>query len=312
MQRLTTDDRERGAVAVVVALLMVPLIGFAALAIDVASMWSQQQRLQVAADASALAIAQDCARQACGSPSQTATSLTAANFGAGGTAIVTLPAGQTKVTVHTITTSQHLFAPVLGLTSREVGAATSAAWGAPSGGTTVLPITFSWCDFKAQTGGGLPSQTTERIIQFTKDSGSSCTGPSNLAIPGGFGWVTPNAAGCMVASAIAARLNSDTGNSLPNGCSASDFVAAQNKIVLLPVFDQAYGTGSGGWYQVYGYVAFKLTGYKFQQANISWNDSGCNKNCVKGYFTQFVDLDDAFTYSATAPDLGAEIIKLTS
>ena len=52
MQRLRD---ERGAVAVMVALLMVPLIGFAAIAIDVAAMWSERQQLQNGADAGALA-----------------------------------------------------------------------------------------------------------------------------------------------------------------------------------------------------------------------------------------------------------------
>ena len=45
MQRLKD---ERGAVAVMVALLMVPLIGFAAIAIDVAAMWAERQQLQTA------------------------------------------------------------------------------------------------------------------------------------------------------------------------------------------------------------------------------------------------------------------------
>ena len=74
MQRLKD---ERGAVAVMVALLMVPLIAFAAIAIDVAAMWSERQQLQTAADAGALAIAQDCARGTCGNPAQTAQSLAA-------------------------------------------------------------------------------------------------------------------------------------------------------------------------------------------------------------------------------------------
>ena len=59
---------ERGAVGVVVALLMVPLIGFAAIAIDVSAMYAERQQLQTGADAGALAIAQDCAPGACGSP----------------------------------------------------------------------------------------------------------------------------------------------------------------------------------------------------------------------------------------------------
>ena len=52
---------ERGAVGVVVAMLMVPIMGFAAVSIDAAALWNQQLQLQTGADAGALAIAHDCA-----------------------------------------------------------------------------------------------------------------------------------------------------------------------------------------------------------------------------------------------------------
>lgn len=331
MQRMSGQtNRERGAVAVAVALLMVPLIGFAALAIDVASMWSQQQRLQVATDASALAIAQDCSRNNCGQPLTTAQTLTNANFGSGATAGIRTPSllpSTGHVQVGATTVSRHLFAPVLGFDSTTVGATSMATWYAPNAGTAVLPLTFSWCDFVAQTGGGLPSQTASRVINFDKDYDTTCTGPSHLQLPGGFGWVVPNQAGCLVGDTISDQLSSDTGNSLPSGCSESDFIAVQNEIVLLPLFDavcdptgvcdSAANSNANYRYRVYGYVAFKLTGYKFQQSNIHWGDnSGCSKNCIKGYFTQFADVNEDFTYDPSSPvapsGLGAEIVNLTS
>src|SRR3954447_8949498 len=70
MQRLMKD--ERGAVAIIVALIMVGLLGFTALAVDVAAAWSEKKQLQNGADAGALAIAQACAKGACGTPSATA------------------------------------------------------------------------------------------------------------------------------------------------------------------------------------------------------------------------------------------------
>lgn len=65
-----TDPRrtEQGAVAVTVALLMVVLLGVAALTIDYGAYSVQQRRVQNAADARALAIAQECAK----SPGSTA------------------------------------------------------------------------------------------------------------------------------------------------------------------------------------------------------------------------------------------------
>lgn len=317
MQRLSRQtSRQHGAVSVVVALLMVPLLGFAAVAIDVASMLSQQQRLQVAADAAALAIAQDCARNACGTPVDTATGMTNANYGPGGNATLISPSptpGAGTVTVQTSTVSHHFFAPVLGVDSTDVVAQATANWGSPVKGTAMLPLIFSWCAFKAQTGGGLPTQTTEQTIQFTKDDGTTCTGPSGNTVPGGFGWVTVGLSGCTYVSSISTTLYSDPGNSIPNGCSEADFVAVQDKIVLLPLFaaGNAGSTGNNAWYTVYGFAAFKLTGYKFP--SISWNSTGCSKNCVKGYFTQFVSIDDAFKGGAGAPaGLGVETAYLTS
>ena len=71
MQRLTDlfrgdalqrARRHRG----VFALLLVPMLGFAALAVDVGRSTPSGARLQVAADAAAIAVAQDCSRGNCG------------------------------------------------------------------------------------------------------------------------------------------------------------------------------------------------------------------------------------------------------
>src|SRR4029079_15366878 len=56
---------ERGAVAVMVAGLLVVLIGCAALAIDVSSLYQERRTLQNSADSGALAVAKDCAKTTC-------------------------------------------------------------------------------------------------------------------------------------------------------------------------------------------------------------------------------------------------------
>jgi len=50
-------ESERGAVAVMVALLLVVLLGFGALAIDASMLYAQKIQLQNGSDAAALAIA---------------------------------------------------------------------------------------------------------------------------------------------------------------------------------------------------------------------------------------------------------------
>jgi len=268
--------------------------------VDIGAAYVERRQLQNAADAGALAIAQDCAaaRAACNTMSATATSMATANAGSSASAVAVRVG--TTVTVTASATVNYLFAPVIGVSSKSVSAKSTATWGAPVSGTSVLPITFSWCAFKAQTGGGVPTPTATSL-RFSKSDGTTCTGPSGNVVPGGFGWLRPvTGTNCVVTSSISGILMSDPGSSSP--CSDTFFAAQLNKTVLLPIFDKADGTGSGAWYQVYGYAAFRLTAYKFQG----------NNNWVEGYFLQFLAPSDAFTYGTSTVDLGARVAKLTA
>lgn len=306
---------ERGAVAVIVAVLLVPLLGFAAIAIDVAMMWSARQHLQQGADAAALAIAQDCARDACGSPQVTAQSLAVANYNSAVSASISDPAlsfASGQVTVRTSLVQDRLFATVLGFENTALSAAASAGWGSPSGGTAVLPLAFSWCEFQAQTGGALPSGSTTRTIYFTKSSNTAgCTGPSSNVVPGGFGWLGVDSGTCDTTSAVGSTMWTTTGVAVPSGCAVGDFTAMQGRTVLLPLFDQSGESGTNSWYRIYGYAAFTITGYYFGGQYV-WNQGACTgeARCLRGYFTQFVDLSSVFDYSTSAPQLGAAVVSL--
>jgi Flp pilus assembly protein TadG len=315
VQRLTRLRRraadERGATAVIVALLMVPMLGFTALAVDVGSVYAERARLQVAADAAALAVAQDCARGNCGDMQGTASTLVAANENGAAAAPPVLSSSPLSVTVTGDKPTRHWFAPVLGIDATNVTATATVAWGTPGAGTAVLPLTFSWCEWNAQTGGGMPSGTTVRTIQFTKSSATGCTGPSHLVVPGGFAYVDTDAGTCQASSAIAQIMISDTGNTPPGSCSNADFASWLGQTVLLPLFDSSGSSGSNAWYRVYGYAAFKLTGYFFGgQFSSSAKPCSGNARCIAGYFVRFVDESDRFTYTTTGPDLGADILRL--
>ncbi len=305
-------DGERGAVAVLVCVLLVPLVGFAAVAVDVGALYAERARLQVAADAAALAVAQDCARGACGDMQATADALVAANAGEATAAPPVLSSNPTSVTVTGSTPTEHWFAPVLGFDATTVSATATVTWGAPSAGTARLPLTFSWCEFAQQTGGGMPSGTTVRTIRLTKTSGTvDCTGPSHNIVPGGFGYLVTDPGHCRATSAVGGRSYSSTGNTPSSDCSAADFSALVDRTVLLPIFDAFGDTGSNAWYHVYGYAAFRITGY-FLGGQFGTSPQPCNGNdrCISGYFTRWVELSDDFTTSPTAPDLGAEILRL--
>lgn len=318
MQRLTRRAlrEERGASAVVLTLVMVVLMGFAALALDVAALQAERQQLQTGADAAALAVAQDCSGTSCGTPGQTAQHFVAANTTIGDgivqAALAPVPTPSTgRVTVTASGISEHLFAPLLGVEQTPISARATATWGAPYSGTSMLPLAFSWCEFRAQTGGGMPSGTTARTIVFTKSSATTCTGPSGNVVPGGFGWLRPDPSGCTATTSMDQTLYSDPGASIPSGCSVATVQAVRNQTVLLPVFDAAGDTGTNAWYTIYGYAAFRITGYHFG-GQYTWN-APCNGEvrCIRGYFVEFVELDDAFTHSTTAPDLGASLITLS-
>jgi Flp pilus assembly protein TadG len=322
MQRLMSRARrraseERGAAAVVLALLMVPMLGFAAIAVDVGALYAERARLQVAADAAAIAVAQDCSRGNCGNMLATAQKLITANDGDGTAAHPELSSDPLSVTVTGSTPQQHWFAPVIGLDSTAVSATATVGWGGPSEGTALLPLAFSWCSFKAQTGGGIPSNTTPRIINLTKgDTVGGCTGPSGNLVPGGFGFLKTDNGACEVTSALDENMPSSPGESPPSGCDAPDFAAMVGTTVLLPIFDRYGLSGSNAWYHVYGYAAFHLTGYQFvgqfktDGNKICGPSSNGNDRCVTGYFTRFVELSDAWNYSPDAPQLGSSILRL--
>jgi Flp pilus assembly protein TadG len=321
MQRMTSRLRrraadERGAAAVTLALLMVPMLGFAALAVDIGALYAERARLQVAADAAAIAVAQDCSRGNCGDTLATAQTLITANDGEGTAAQPVLSADPLSVTVTGSTPKEHWFAPVIGHDSTAVSATATVGWGGPSQGTAVLPLTFSWCSFLLQTGGGIPSTTTQQVIKLTKSAGvASCAGPSGNVVPGGFGFLETDAGSCEVTSSLDEVMASKPGESPPQGCDAPDFAAMVGKTVLLPLFDEYGESGNNAWYRVYGYAAFHLTGYQFVgQFSTGHKPCGPGTNgsdrCVTGYFTRFVELSDAWNYSPNAPQLGASILRL--
>jgi hypothetical protein len=301
---------ERGAAAVVLSLLMVPMLGFAAVAVDIGALYAERARLQVAADAAALAVAHDCARGACGNMVATASAMVEANDGDAGAAPPVLHSAPLSVTVRGSTPVQHWFAPALGYDATAVSASATVAWGAPGAGTAVLPLTFSICSFSKQVGG--LSSTSSATIFFTKTANDGCTGPSGNAVPGGFAYLDTDPGKCQASSARNQRSTSSTGNSVPSVCTSADFSAWLGRVVLLPLYDDVGATGNNAWYHVYGYAAFKLTGYQLGSGQFRTNPEPCSGNdrCVAGYFVRYVDLSERFTYTSDGPGLGASILRL--
>ena len=313
MQRLIDLFRgrlsgERGATAVVFALLLVPMLGFAAIAVDIGALYAERARLQVAADAAAIAVAQDCSRGNCGDMLATARAMVAANDGDASAAQPVLNSDPLSVTVTGSTPVEHWFAPVIGHDATGVSATATVGWGAPSRGTAVLPLTFSWCEFSQMTGGGLPSGTDRRrTIYFTKTSGTTgCTGPSHNVVPGGFAYLRHDrrASARPPAPASERSWTRRPGNSVALGLLDRGLLGVGRADgVLLPALR---GVGGHGQQRLVPGVrlrrlqAHRLPPRRPVQAPAPKPCTG-NERCVTGYFTRFVELSDRFDYSPDAP-----------
>lgn len=309
MQRLNDD---RGAVAVVVAILMVPLLGMAALSLDVAALYSERQQLQIGADAAALAVAQDCSDDNCGYASQTARDFVALNSDTPETDVSLNPnlsPATGQVTVTASGTRQHWFAPVLGIDESDISTKATAGWGYPSGGTSFLPLTFAKCEYEKRTGDGTSSEPD--VIILPKKSDEGCLDPNRNPVPGGFGWLKTDSGTCTATTEVDGDAGSDPGKSVPNACSAEDFDDLLDSTLLLPIFDEHGGQGNNAWYRIYGYAAFHVTGYFFSN-KYSSPDPPCSQpqQCIEGYFTGFTERVEGFEYGPDAPDLGASAVYL--
>ncbi|GAC1489885.1 MAG: hypothetical protein NVS2B15_08050 [Pseudarthrobacter sp.] len=307
-------ESERGAVAVIVALMMVVLIGFGALALDVGMLYAQKTQLQNGADAAALAIAQDCAKRgpALCQPAAAATAVQLAKantnsgmadapaptFPAAGTVVVTTAASDANGSGMTL-----WLANIFGIPRADVVTSSKAMWGGPSGVTTAVPVTFSECQFDL-------SGTTQLL---TLHGTTTCVSdsPSGQVIPGGFGWLTPDSSSVCGSTVTIANpaVSSKNGDSMPNGtvCKPA-FTSLQGQTVLLPVFDTVSASGD---FHIKGFAAFQILGYNFPSQ--SWNNTGtvkCTGNCtgIIGKFVRFVTLSSLQLGGA---DLGAQSVKLS-
>lgn len=314
------DDGERGGIAVIVALLMVVLLGFAAISIDVARLYSERAQLQNGSDSVALMLAQKCAKNdpECSAASVPTVNLAnkLANMNAvdsqttmkslvldkpNRTATVTTSAKETGGKLNSVS---NLFARALGFPDSEVTATSKVQWGTPSKGTVIVPLAIAECKFS-------PDPTYVQVLNM--DVGG-CGG-----IPGGFGWITDKDATdskCSVNIAAGASgdpgiwFSSDTGAPRPSVCTAEDISALKDQTVLLPLYAVATGTGSLGKFYVKGFAAFHVTGYHFASDN--WASSGSIPNkSIRGYFVKFVSLSQALELGSTTTDYGTSVVRLT-
>ncbi|SDE92803.1 Putative Flp pilus-assembly TadE/G-like [Blastococcus fimeti] len=339
MRRLTLRARmgeERGAVGVMVALLLVPLLGFAAIAVDLTAVQAERTQLRNGTDAAVLAVATDCAWNPAtcgGDPGATARSLITRNAGQVGATLGTpvvdvdprAPVGQT-VSVTATSEQKHWFAPVLGHDASTVAATSTAAWSGTSRATAKLPLAIGRCEYDKHR--SRPSVTMEA-------SNSGCTGGGQSSLR--FVWLaTDPGSVCRTTATVGAQIARSAGGatSMPAACGSQGqyLLDLVGTTILLPVVDDSQGSASS--YRVYGFAAFQVSGYDLgtgkSWAQMSWferliaiieflirlftgqgNGNGNEQGLVvQGSFTTHVQLSDA-PLQTSAPDLGARSVFLT-
>jgi hypothetical protein len=189
MRRLRGADD--GAIAVIVAVCMVVLLGFLAFVVDIGRLYAERRQLQNGADAASLAVALDCARGSCAgtlSAMSTATGEANANANDGATTVTqvcgtgpglsacsptapqaawdcpALPsyassAKYALVRTQTLSNGSGVIPPVFGkvispgYNGSTIRACARASYGAPSSADTIA-VTESLCEWNAATANG--------------------------------------------------------------------------------------------------------------------------------------------------------------
>lgn len=328
-------DRERGASAIIVAILMVTLLGFAAIAIDVGRIYWERAQLQNGADSAAISVAMDCSKGACTAGEATAPGFANDNANDAHTKIesITYPShGTVRVTTGALSAAGDeglgmTFANIFGISEVFVPATAEASWGPPMT-TAVFPWTAPLCAFKnllsqeqlddLEEVGHFDGTPSNELITLRSDKNApvipECVGQPGY-VNGGFAWIDFDAS-CQAQIDLSTGTpvaGSDPGNNLPQPCKAA-LDDAVTRPILFPIFDSSSDSGNNGMYDIYGYGAFQITGYQFSgYTSIDTSAPPCdggNARCLQGYFTLYSEMGDGGDIS-TGPSLGGTVVRLT-
>ena len=325
------QHHERGAIAVIVALCMVVILGFVALAIDAGAMYEERAELQSAADAAALAVAQECASGGADCTQEGAEALALkyakSNLRDNFVKVEAVTLTGETATVDVLTQDAEgnnelalTFAPVIGTDSVKIGATATAKWGFPHKGPAKLPVAFNKCVFSYQsepemmklqrlavTGIMVPAGVGEPEPE--PDPEPECVNTSATLKPDGINFVI-SSDGCAVDSVeVGTFVDGKGGISFPVECE-SVLAESVGEVVLVPIFDEVDDQGTWNRYKISAWAAFELHGYDLG-SGVSGGEpapAGSGEG-LYGKFVQIVTLSEA-DYIYGGPDYGASLVTL--
>jgi Flp pilus assembly protein TadG len=265
---------ERGAVAVMIAIVLTLLMGMAAFALDTGNGWQTRRHLITATDAAALAAAETYAENGNGCVGVPST-FVSANLAAAtvtSCAFTNVAPGAGYVTVQAKTGLHYDFAGVIGFGDRDVHSSTTAAFGQPLGLTGLRPLAL--CDASTAYESWLASNMSTPFtvtITYSKSSPGDC----GANVPGNWGvldfnggansnndtkdWVQNGYPGMVTAPSSVPGDPGAFSNSLNT---ALNTLKTSGEVFQLPVYDSAAGNGNNAQFSVIGFVSVVLIDYK--------------------------------------------------
>lgn len=317
MRRLTQMDRDDRGVATLLVIAMVPLLLIAAAAaIDVNRFSQENSSAQHSADATALAVATDCALGIpLSAPSYTKYRQLDKGQKVSDSTPISCGTGEVKIQIEKNIDPGMVF----GRRSREfVKKQATVAWGALTEANT-LPLVVSDCEFRAPA-------VNEIITIYLDDPKPQ--GPCD-SLPGGFSQLSKS--GCSVplsAGGTVFGVGGEGGLQEKVACITNPPPApALPRVVFIPIYDSNACKEAGcldkgptnpkGPYLIKGFAALEVTGYSFigniYGGSLGQNcppGRGGNPECIRGRFIDFVTSVGTTGSGNPIPNFGLTVVQL--
>jgi hypothetical protein len=292
-----SDDR--GAATIFVVIAMVAILIGAAFAVEVGQYVAAARSAQNTSDATALAVATDCANN--GAPIADYTP-----YRKPGQTISAPACGNNETT---ITATKTVGGLLLKQSAGDVNRSATAKWG-PLDAAFTLPIVIADCEFSQLLLDG------EIDITIYLDDTKPQTGCSSL--PGGFSGLDGD--GCSVPISANDTAPGQPGVGVLGKVISDGCITPLPRVVLFPMYDsvacQASDCKGNGQYPIVGFAAFNVTGYSFNGNNYAgelgpkcpdWKDRGMY--CIQGFFIEYTTSNGSSGSGST--DFGASLVYLS-
>jgi Putative Flp pilus-assembly TadE/G-like len=311
MSRLARLTEERGSVIVFTALILTGLLAVCALAVDFGSWFTTQRHLQGAADAAALAGAQDLPDTS--TAASTALDYASTNVSGLSSWSPTFPDSST-IDVALSKSAPGIFSKFVGVSAETIHAHARAQVGTPGQIANALPIAVKTT--AACTTSSAGCFNVAKTLTFDDSSTTSFGSNSTFGLLdlSGSAATSSSCTGNVGQSTQAGWVNSGYPDLLSvnryYGASTGQRIALQNalngvlgKVLLIPVFDSAsLSWCNQGGFHVIGWAAFVI------DQTIPNSDWGPHVKTLHGHFTQYIVHDVPYTPGITG--FGVKVVDL--